>query len=118
MALFSASTAILLGFIRYSTVGMMDRETRERIDVDYRVLTETYRHAGIHALRRIVEAGGETRLTVWDSGPGISEVDRARVLERFVRLDSSRTTPGSGLGLSLVAAVAKLHGASLTLGDN
>ena len=40
------------------------------------------------------------------------------MLERFVRLDGSRTTPGSGLGLSLVAAVAKLHGASLTLGDN
>ena len=55
MALFWASTAILLGFIRYSTVGMMDRETRERIDVDYRVLTQTYRHAGIQGLRRIVE---------------------------------------------------------------
>jgi signal transduction histidine kinase len=40
------------------------------------------------------------------------------VLERFVRLDASRTTHGSGLGLSLVAAVARLHGASLILGDN
>nr|MBA2590802.1 two-component sensor histidine kinase [Gammaproteobacteria bacterium] len=59
-----------------------------------------------------------TGLEVWDTGPGIPEADRARVLERFVRLDASRTTPGSGLGLSLVAAVAKLHGASLTLGDN
>jgi signal transduction histidine kinase len=67
---------------------------------------------------RVSFSGGETRLEVWDSGPGIPEADRARVLERFVRLDSSRTTPGSGLGLSLVAAVAKLHGASLTLGDN
>jgi len=67
---------------------------------------------------RVSFSGGETRLEVWDSGPGIPEADRARVLERFVRLDSSRTTPGSGLGLSLVAAVAKLHGANLTLGDN
>lgn len=67
---------------------------------------------------RVSSSGGETRLEVRDSGPGIPEGDRARVLERFVRLDSSRTTPGSGLGLSLVAAVAKLHGASLTLGDN
>ena len=67
---------------------------------------------------RVWISGGATRLEVWDTGPGIPEADRARVLERFVRLDGSRTTPGSGLGLSLVAAVAKLHGASLTLGDN
>jgi len=67
---------------------------------------------------RVSFSGGATRLEVWDSGPGIPEADRARVLERFVRLDASRTAPGSGLGLSLVAAVAKLHGASLTLGDN
>ena len=67
---------------------------------------------------RVWTSGGATRLEVWDTGPGIPEADRARVLERFVRLDGSRTTPGSGLGLSLVAAVAKLHGASLTLGDN
>ncbi len=67
---------------------------------------------------RVWTSGGATGLEVWDTGPGIPEADRARVLERFVRLDASRTTPGSGLGLSLVAAVAKLHGASLTLGDN
>ncbi|MGH8567409.1 MAG: sensor histidine kinase [Gammaproteobacteria bacterium] len=67
---------------------------------------------------RVSFSGGKTRFEVRDSGPGIPEGDRARVLERFVRLDSSRTTPGTGLGLSLVAAVAKLHGASLTLGDN
>ncbi|MDQ3774999.1 MAG: sensor histidine kinase [Pseudomonadota bacterium] len=67
---------------------------------------------------RVWFSGGETRLEVWDSGPGIPEAHRARVLERFVRLDGSRTTPGSGLGLSLVAAVAQHHGASLTLGDN
>jgi signal transduction histidine kinase len=57
-------------------------------------------------------------LTVADSGPGIPLEDRARVLERFVRLDASRSTPGSGLGLSLVAAIARLHNASLTLEDN
>ncbi len=67
---------------------------------------------------RVSSSGRETHLEVRDSGPGIPEADRARVLERFVRLDGSRTTPGSGLGLSLVAAVAKLHGARLTLGDN
>ena len=62
--------------------------------------------------------GGSPVLTVCDSGPGIPPGDRERVLQRFVRLDDSRGTPGSGLGLSLVAAVAKLHGARLELADN
>jgi signal transduction histidine kinase len=62
-------------------------------------------------------AADRAELVVADSGPGIPPADRERVLERFVRLDSSRPSPGSGLGLSLVAAVAKLHRASLTLGD-
>ena len=57
-------------------------------------------------------------IAVADSGPGIPEADRARVLQRFVRLDATRSTPGSGLGLSLVDAVAKLHGAELLLTDN
>ncbi len=55
---------------------------------------------------------------VADSGPGIPERDRDRVLEPFVRLDSSRSTPGSGLGLALVAAIARLHGARVELADN
>nr|WP_255558068.1 ATP-binding protein [Dyella sp. ASV24] len=54
---------------------------------------------------------------VTDSGPGIPVVDRERVLRRFVRLDSSRSTPGSGLGLALVSAVADLHGIQLSLHD-
>jgi len=57
-------------------------------------------------------------LTVADSGPGIPAADRARVVERFVRLEASRNSPGTGLGLSLVAAVARLHQARLTLDDN
>ncbi len=57
-------------------------------------------------------------LTVADSGPGIPAAARDKVLARYVRLDCSRTTPGSGLGLSLVAAVAGRHGARLELGDN
>ena len=58
------------------------------------------------------------RLTVEDSGPGIPAEERERVLQRFVRLDASRTGGGSGLGLSLVAGVAALHRASLVLGDS
>jgi signal transduction histidine kinase len=57
-------------------------------------------------------------LGVADRGPGIAETDRARVIEPFVRLDQSRGTPGSGLGLSLVDAIARLHGATLRLEDN
>jgi signal transduction histidine kinase len=61
---------------------------------------------------------GTARLSVADSGPGIPAPERERVLQRFVRLDESRSTPGSGLGLSLVAGVAKLHGAQLELSDS
>ncbi|MBI1206383.1 MAG: HAMP domain-containing protein [Azospirillum sp.] len=58
------------------------------------------------------------RIIIADNGPGIPAEERERVLQRFVRLDASRATPGNGLGLSLVDAVAQLHGAQLTLGDN
>ena len=57
-------------------------------------------------------------LSVADSGPGIPPEDRIRVVERFVRLEASRNSPGTGLGLSLVAAVAHFHGAELVLDDN
>ena len=57
-------------------------------------------------------------LAVADSGPGIAPENRTRVLERFVRLEVSRHSPGTGLGLSLVAAVARLHDAKLELADN
>jgi hypothetical protein len=57
-------------------------------------------------------------LSVGDHGPGIPEEERQHVLERFVRLEASRNTPGSGLGLSLVAAVARLHGGVIELADN
>ncbi|WP_332118472.1 ATP-binding protein [Azorhizobium caulinodans] len=56
-------------------------------------------------------------LSVTDSGPGIPDADRDRVVERFVRLEASRSRPGSGLGLSLVAAVARLHGGQLSFSD-
>lgn len=61
---------------------------------------------------------GRVVLSVADHGPGIPEAERARAVERFVRLEASRTQPGSGLGLSLAAAVATLHGGELRLSDN
>jgi signal transduction histidine kinase len=69
----------------------------------------------------VVRAAGEgdrILLTVSDPGPGIPEADRYRVIDRFVRLEQSRSLPGSGLGLSLAQAVAHLHGGELRLEDN
>jgi signal transduction histidine kinase len=63
-------------------------------------------------------AGDRIMLSVTDHGPGIPEGDRGRVVERFVRLEQSRSEPGSGLGLSLASAVARLHGGELKLEDN
>jgi signal transduction histidine kinase len=69
----------------------------------------------------LVKAGNDGEriaLSVEDHGPGIPEADRGRVVERFVRLEQSRSEPGSGLGLSLASAVARLHGGELRLEDN
>ncbi len=63
-------------------------------------------------------AQGQPAIWVTDNGPGIAEEDRIRAVERFVRLDESRTTRGSGLGLSLVSTIAALHGGQLELSDN
>ena len=57
-------------------------------------------------------------LAITDRGPGIPNEERKQVLRRFYRLERSRNSPGNGLGLSLVAAVANLHGARLVLADN
>jgi signal transduction histidine kinase len=62
--------------------------------------------------------GERVLLSVADRGPGIPEGERGRAVERFVRLEKSRSVPGSGLGLSLAAAVAHLHGGELRLEDN
>ncbi len=75
------------------------------------------------AERRTIRVGVRRRgerihIFVADRGPGIPEADRKRVLERFVRLEKSRTEPGSGLGLSLVSAVARLHRGTFALEDN
>ena len=67
---------------------------------------------------RALSNGDRIVLSVADSGPGIPEADRSRAVERFVRLEQSRSQPGSGLGLSLASAVARLHGGELTLEDN
>jgi len=77
-----------------------------------------YTPAGGHVTIGASETPEGPVLSVADSGHGIAEEDRQRVVERFVRLEESRNSPGTGLGLSLVAAVAKLHHARLELLDN
>jgi signal transduction histidine kinase len=68
----------------------------------------------VAALKR---TDGRAEVSVSDNGPGISDPEKSKVVERFYRGDSSRGTPGVGLGLSLVQAVAKLHGSVLELSD-
>jgi signal transduction histidine kinase len=77
------------------------------------------RHAGLRAKVRVrAEPEGQgAALVVADNGPGVPQSERERIFDRFYRLEHSRSTPGSGLGLALVAAVARLHGAAITLGD-
>lgn len=60
----------------------------------------------------------DAQLIVADTGPGVSAADRERIIQRFVRLDRSRTTKGHGLGLNLVAAIASAHGGRLVIEDN
>jgi len=74
--------------------------------------------AAAEILVRAGADGERITLSVADRGPGIPEADRGRVVERFVRLEQSRSQPGSGLGLSLASAVARLHGGELRLEDN
>jgi signal transduction histidine kinase len=62
-------------------------------------------------------SSGEIEFSITDNGPGVPLEDRARVVQRFVRLENSRSEPGSGLGLSLVAAVAEAHGGRLELDE-
>jgi signal transduction histidine kinase len=62
-------------------------------------------------------SSGELEFSVTDTGPGVPEADRARVVQRFVRLENSRSEPGAGLGLSLVQAVAASHGGRLELSE-
>jgi signal transduction histidine kinase len=67
---------------------------------------------------RAIRNETEIVIEIADRGEGIPESDRTRVTERFVRLETSRSQPGSGLGLSLVAAIARLHRGTLELADN
>jgi signal transduction histidine kinase len=78
------------------------------------------RHSGDAATvtLRLERRHGQAVAAVCDRGPGVPAEERQKVLRRFYRLESSRTTPGAGLGLALVSAIAALHGADFSLDDN
>jgi signal transduction histidine kinase len=83
------------------------------------LLDNALKYAGGGDIAIAVSRRGDTAiLDIADRGPGIAEADRDSVFDRFVRLEPSRSTPGNGLGLSLVRAVARLHGGAVSLGDN
>lgn len=84
------------------------------------LIENAIRHTPAGTRIRLALAAGQGRpeLVVADDGPGIPPEATGSVIEPFSRLDASRTTPGHGLGLALVAAVAELHGATLALADN
>ncbi|RYY93479.1 MAG: HAMP domain-containing histidine kinase, partial [Alphaproteobacteria bacterium] len=83
------------------------------------LLENALKHAGAGAHIRVLLTleTDIARLQVIDSGPGVSAEDRLRVLRPFERIDPSRSTPGAGLGLSIVNAITRLHGARLSLED-
>ncbi len=72
---------------------------------------------GAIMLRVRRRSSGEVEFSVTDTGPGVPEADRPRIIQRFVRLENSRNQPGVGLGLSLVAAVAEAHGGRLEVDE-
>lgn len=78
----------------------------------------THGSDGNHITLSLKNDDGNVRLIVADTGPGIPEADRDRVLTAFVRLDAARTAKGNGLGLALVKSIVVRHGASLALSDN
>jgi signal transduction histidine kinase len=76
-----------------------------------------YAGAGATVRVRTVREPDDVSIIIEDDGPGIPVSERARVLERFYRVDASRSVPGNGLGLSIVSAIAALHWGALRLAD-
>ena len=74
--------------------------------------------SGGELMLRLARTAEGATISVEDRGPGIASDDRARALKRFGRLDAARSTPGAGLGMALIEAVAKLHGGRFELADN
>ncbi|TGT35400.1 ATP-binding protein [Mesorhizobium sp. M8A.F.Ca.ET.165.01.1.1] len=102
-------------------------EMVDRVHGDRELLTQMFANLVENALRHcppgttinltVTRRGERVLASVADNGPGIPPGEREKVFQRLYRLDHSRSTPGSGLGLSLVRAIADLHGATIALED-
>ncbi len=88
------------------------------VDNSIKYAADDDKGAVAHIRISLEKAGSNYEIAVADNGPGIPQEDLERVKERFVRLDESRHRAGNGLGLSLVDAIARLHGGKLVLSDN
>jgi signal transduction histidine kinase len=95
-----------------------DRELLAQMLVNLIENAIAHTQAGAQIAVSLGAFGGAPVLSVSDNGPGIPADEHGRVFQRFYRLEQSRTSPGNGLGLSLVAAIAELHGVAVSLGDN
>lgn len=95
-----------------------DRELLTQMVIN--LVANSIRHSptGARIFVQAKSVGDDLEIAVVDTGPGIPPQERENVLRPFYRLEASRTTEGSGLGLSLVAAIAKRHHATLSLADN
>jgi signal transduction histidine kinase len=109
---YTLTAAVAHGIVVYG-----DRELLTQMLVN--LVENALRHTppGTHVRLSLRDGSGRVMLTVEDNGPGVPETERELILRRFHRLDQSRSTPGSGLGLSLVVAVAELHRGELHLAD-
>ncbi len=104
------------------------RAARAKINGDPELLTQLFANLIENAIRHspkgtrigvdLLDEANRHVAVVWDTGPGVPAGERANIFRRLYRLERARRTPGSGLGLSLVAAIADLHGAGLELKDN
>lgn len=95
-----------------------DRELLMQLFVNLVENAITQCPAGTTITLKLAASDGRFFAVLTDDGPGIPEAERENVFRRLYRLDKSRTTAGNGLGLSLVKAIADLHGIAITLSDN
>jgi signal transduction histidine kinase len=119
--LFDAAAEEQGGRVRLESAGRVpvlgDRDLL--FDAISNLLDNAIKHGGPGDIQVTVRNDGQgPMLSVADRGPGIPDEERQRVLKRFYRIERSRSTPGSGLGLSLVAVVARLHRAQIEMEDN
>ena len=95
-----------------------DRELLAQAIVNLLENAQSHTPPGTHIALSAHASAGAVVVEVADTGPGVADADRSRIVQRFIRLEASRSTPGHGLGLNLVSAIARLHGGRLHLAGN